>query len=50
MAGRFLDTNEFTLDELKGKAVNANTRNSCFALSRVLCVGEELAEVILSCI
>ena len=28
MAERFLNTNEFTLDELKGKADNANMRNS----------------------
>ena len=28
MTERFLNTNEFTLDELKGKAVNANTQNN----------------------
>ena len=28
MAERSLNTNELTLDELKGKAVNANTQNA----------------------
>ena len=29
MVERFLNTNEFTLDELKGKAVNAKTAQKC---------------------
>ena len=61
MAERFLNTNEFTLDELKGKADNANTikkyeykKNTIcdyrHVMFRVVCVEEGLADVILSCI
>ena len=63
MAERFLNTNGFTQDELKGKAVNANTQNTInntntkkkiwdyhHVMSPVVCVGKGSVNVILSCI
>ena len=58
MAERFLNTNEFTLDELINMCSSyKHIINKCSSIcdyyhvmSQVVCVGEGLADVILSCI